>query len=220
MQEPTRTTLAYARRSKRQRFWWAAGALAVLAIAVALWWGPTWRRQAAMLIDQRRCMTYRAPPGQVVYEGRRDENGICEKVTTCYSPRCWTRLLKRRTSPAAVAFLHERTSPSGNRRLVCIAAEPILGGTLAGLSVRPEWNFRVMFPAKLVGGPADVPVFPYLEDDFLIGVDRVYAGQPDPADPSHFMIQYDDEDGRHMVDGWFRDDDTLKFRVRGVENAE
>jgi len=164
-------------------------------------------------------MTYRAPPDQVVYEGRRDENGICQKVTTCYAPRCWARF-KQRAAPAAVAFLHERTSPSGNRRLVCIAAEPILGGTLAGLSVRPEWNFRVMFPAKLVGGPADVPVFPYLEDDFLIGVDRVYAGQPDPADPSHFMIQYDDEDGRHMVDGWFRDDDTLKFRVRGVENAE
>jgi len=54
MQEPTRTTLAYARRSKRQRFWWAAGALAVLAIAVALWWGPTWRRQAAMLIVRMR----------------------------------------------------------------------------------------------------------------------------------------------------------------------
>jgi hypothetical protein len=90
-------------------------------------------------------------------------------------------------------------------------------------SIVPRWSFRVLVPTKLVGQPTDVAVAPYDYDQdpfFIIGADRVYAGQPDPADPSHFVIDYDDEDGRHTVDGWLQDADTLKFRFRGVENAE
>jgi hypothetical protein len=34
---------------------------------------------------------------------------------------------------------------------------------------------------------------------------RILAGRPDPADPSHFTIEYQTRRGRGVWDGWVRD---------------
>ena len=40
---------------------------------------------------------------------------------------------------------------------------------------------------------------------------RLHFGQPDPADESHFTIQYDAGDRRGVLDGWLQPDDTIKL---------
>jgi len=40
-----------------------------------------------------------------------------------------------------------------------------------------------------------------------------FAGQPDPADGSHFTIDYQTPAGRGKIDGWLQPDDTIKFQV-------
>lgn len=44
---------------------------------------------------------------------------------------------------------------------------------------------------------------------------RLFAGQPDPADPSHFTIGYAVNGRPGTIDGWLQDDERVKFRVRG-----
>jgi hypothetical protein len=48
---------------------------------------------------------------------------------------------------------------------------------------------------------------------------RLYAGQADPTDPSHFTIEYATEKvagvwDHGVVDGWLRDNDTLALKFR------
>jgi len=43
---------------------------------------------------------------------------------------------------------------------------------------------------------------------------RIYAGQVDPADPSHFTIAYEREAARGTIDGYLREDDRVEFVPR------
>jgi hypothetical protein len=57
------------------------------------------------------------------------------------------------------------------------------------------------------GGAGDEP-------SFSSSADRIYAGQPDPDDPSHFTFEYENRGVRKTVDGWLREDDPLRFHIR------
>ena len=213
--------LDYGRRMRPRRRVWRAGALlAVVAlVGAAVLWGPGWLRHAADLLDQRRCMNYTAPPDQVVYDTPRDVQGVRRSLKTSFAPSSWKRFARNRG--AAVVFLHGRTSPSGNRRLVCVEADPKSVLHYAGsASVMPTWSFRVLVPGTLSKGPADVPGTVYKEPFFLISAERVYAAQPDPSDPSHFTITYEHHGERKTVDAWLQDDDTLKFRHRQMGDQD
>ncbi len=43
---------------------------------------------------------------------------------------------------------------------------------------------------------------------------RVFAGQPDPADPAHFTISYTVVGQPGVIDGRLGDDDTITLKVR------
>jgi hypothetical protein len=207
--------LDYAPPARRR---WLRRALALVAVvvvaAVAIRWGPAFRRRTGVLLDQRRCMNYSAPADQVVYDTSIDQYGMRESVTACYSPPWFTRLMTLGNSASAVVFLHGRTSPSGNRRLVCIAAEPKMTGTVAGLSIRPMWYVMTAEPEAVRGTKWNwTDADPFFA---LPSADRIYAGQPDASDPSHFTYDYETDGVRKTIDGWLQDDDTLKFRVREV----
>ena len=193
---------------------WRGAALdALLAAAAAVGWGPGWVRHAAVLLDQRRCMGYAAAADQVVYDSPRDGHGVRRSLKKRYAPSCWKRFT--RAPGSAVVFLHGRTSPSGKRRLVCIEADPqVVNHSVGSTSILPSWSFRVLTPGTLRKEPADVPGPVYKDAFFLIAAERIYAGQPDPADPSHFTIDYERHGERKTVDAWLQDDDTLKFRHR------
>ena len=199
---------------------WLRRALILVAVvavtAVAVRWGPAFKEHAGVLLDQRRCLSHRVPVDQVVYNTPLGQDGLRGNVKASYTPTCWTRF-KAKPGPAAVLFLHGLKSPSGKSRIVCIEAEPTYIGAFAGPTLRAVWTCRVLEP-RFFGRPKDFPISPNAEDfiteGFLGNIDRVFAGQPDPTDSSHFVIQFERRGERHKVEGWLQDDDTVRFRLR------
>ena len=65
---------------------------------------------------------------------------------------------------------------------------------------------------RLVSSPQLVmlPALLELENKHLLW----HAGQPDPADASHFTIGYEINRKPYLVDGWLRDDDTIVLTER------
>jgi hypothetical protein len=43
---------------------------------------------------------------------------------------------------------------------------------------------------------------------------RLFAGQPDPNDDSHFTIRYEVDNQPGTIDGWLQADDTIKLQIR------
>jgi hypothetical protein len=245
----TSAQLDYAPRPPVLRRRWVRRAiLAVFLLAVTAAgasWGPGVYRRASLLYWQRQCLGYAAPADQLVYESdplagsalrAADRHyqfiptgwGAPRKpVATGYLPDCWTRFGKASPGFAIatqpVLFLHELKTRSGQPRLVAVAGafNPtelplfISGHDVQVLTIEPgTWK---TLPQNRTGGIAlSVLSGPQPQPPHL----RIYAGQPDPADPSHFTIRYEVDGVEHIVDGWLRDGwpagyDSVEFKVRG-----
>ena len=119
---------------------------------------------------------------------------------------------------AAVAFLHERWSRAGHRRLISVLYFPDSDTAMPG-AVR-AWNYsvQVVTPATSVAAlrlsqqilkiepPRSWPQPPPLV--------RMFAGQPDPADPAHFTIRYQMWGQEDVLDGRLNDDDSVTLTPR------
>jgi hypothetical protein len=136
-------------------------------------------------------------------------------------PVCWVRFMQATQNPLSrseahlvIAFCHERISPAGHKRLVVIECpgEGGIGDLLADemnaeLYERVAWHgcpgLQVnQFLINYSGHPVEMP-------------QRIFAGQCDPVDPSHFSIEYEWPTGLHgFIDGRLGDDDTVRLTVR------
>jgi hypothetical protein len=220
--------------------------IVLLGAVVAGWrWGPGAYRRASLLYWQRQCLRYAAPGERVIYESDPGAGAalraadrhyqlvtprwVSKLVTsaTGHVPDCWTRFGGAGpgfpTATGPVLFLHELRTPSGQRRLVAItAAFPpnelpkfISGYDVEAQIIEPgTWKLA---PQNQTGGiPLSVlsgipPTPPHV---------RVLAGQPDPADPSHFTVRFEVDGVAHVADGWLRDGspagfNLVEFKVRG-----
>lgn len=125
-------------------------------------------------------------------------------------------LLGRPTSPTLpVAFAHERTAAAlgSEPRLLIVEIDPY------GFVPTPGLRMRVLRMGTLFRLPRDVSPgtsaslglhFENQPDPKL----RVYAGQADPADASHFTIDYEQWGQRDTFDCWLQPDDTVKIKPR------
>jgi hypothetical protein len=117
---------------------------------------------------------------------------------------------------APIAFLHARTSPGGNRRLVAVAF-----GTV---SPDPQWRRFVFIPCVATtsftglgnsgAGPptrAQLELFRQPTDNL-----RVLDGQPDANDPSRFTIDLQINGMTYTIDGQLHDNDTVTLTPRGA----
>jgi hypothetical protein len=107
-------------------------------------------------------------------------------------------------SDGGAVFLHRRTRPDAVARLVTVLAH-------RGLERRTQLSFHTMpmrrfwdsgMPAATFGGSQ------------AFAVDRLFAGQPDPNDASHFTIAYECDGQKGTIDGWLMNDDSVKLEVR------
>jgi hypothetical protein len=115
--------------------------------------------------------------------------------------------------PGSIVFLHERISPAGHRRLVCIWNVP------QNLGPAPDLCFSVCVwsPATLFSEttPRTEPYGSQIPPRYPPApVARIFAGQPDPADSSHFTIHYQMWGRDDILDGWLQDDDSIRFMPR------
>jgi hypothetical protein len=112
-------------------------------------------------------------------------------------------------APAAgVLFLHERTSPSGARRLVVVLSDFMTDTKpkfIAGYDVDAFAHGQASWSQ-----PPGEDVC-YWDIDVLDSVSptpphvRVYAGQADAGDRSHFTIRYEVDGAAKIVDGYLQD---------------
>lgn len=145
------------------------------------------------------------------------------------------------SSPRTVAFLHERTTPSGKRCLVAVELSAQVHRVAPG-----RWGiFRVLASSSFEEGSAlESSPLPATET-LHIDVDaayppeplrqpsdafvppaplRLYAGQADPIDPSRFTIPYEMNGERGVITGVLEDTGTVQLtpddgRYERAENA-
>jgi hypothetical protein len=134
-------------------------------------------------------------------------------------PLCWKGFVQRggaasssrlrfwTTTNRAVLFLHERISKNGARRLVVVLSDfstdmrPLFINEydVVAASLNPaRWNTG----ASEDQWPVKIRVTNGLAPKARL---KINAGQPDPADASHFTIRYERDGASGTVDGWLRD---------------
>jgi hypothetical protein len=231
----------YAPPPKGIRYHWVrrltALALLVALCALAIRYGPRLNRRLDLLRCQRAAMGYSAAADHVVYE--RDSARAAallrdsadywavypsddghslppshvltgSEVVVDFVP-AWRDFYRQVSPPGrnvgAVLFLHKLRSPGGHERIVALDGFAISG--TAGL--RPA--LTIFAPGSLTSPPrivSDVESYS-LRTVGDLRAERVYAGQLDPADPSHFTVLYQTANGNGTLDGWLKDDDSVKF---------
>jgi hypothetical protein len=227
-QSMPQSDLAYAptppwHRRRRNRRVLISLLLVTLVICGWRWHQPV-LSHAQLLYWQYRCATFVRGADVVVAS-----TGGPPHYTAAPIPPFWTSYVARavtsrpslslnigKFSPAfirSVVFIHQLRSPAGNNRIVGVDCIPMY---LSSMSIIQAFEADVIEPApwwplgttpfihlgKFNGGyPIDAKV-------------EVFAGQTDPSDASHFTISYSVNGQPGTLDGWLRDDDTVRLEVR------
>lgn len=223
------------RRRKILRRLLAAALIAILAFAT-IRWGSDARRKIAVLYWQHKCLVAAPSADQVVYAddpvvvaGLLRRGNQYTKITTSSGAAAgrempsWTALaswlpMGTGSSPSAVLFMHECRMPSGEPRLVVVQSgfDPSIAPPLfiAGFDL----DVRVLEPETLRAAAT------YRTPAYAISVTsarprispklKIFAGQIDSSDPSHFTIGYEMYGQPGIVDGWLRKYDQVEIHVR------
>lgn len=216
---------------------------------------------ASDLAAEQACLDYTAPADQVVYEEDPElikrylgEGGewvdLSRAANRCgvpaagRVPACWPALSRTSNQTplppaAAVVFMHERRAPAGLPELVVVAYD---GQMRLPWATPGAWTISSIGLSASVKSPAvpGSPLPPWhgaahrLDAEPFVAMYRLrlYAGQPDAIDPTHFTIRYE-LDGppastgpspAGTIDGWVLDVPTgaatqtvVKFTVRDGE---
>ena len=177
--------------------WCTVAAIVVATFIASVAWGELAWLKLQLLYCQTRCMSHAAPATQVI--ALRQVHPQWQRFGELLSPPG--------PQPAGTVYLHERVSPGGNRRLVAVNLHGP-GGRGRQFALP-----RVVVPGGLFSHPREVPC----QESLLIpegGGIRVYAGQSDAQNAAHFTFVIDTDRRQHVVDGWLRDDDTVKLEPR------
>ena len=186
--------------------------------------------QARLIL--RRCMNFTAVADKICFESDgakspllalpggeyRDElnhETASPWPVASWAPRDWVELIRcldptlksLHFSPPLV-FMHERKSADGRRRLVVLRYDGDI--TSEGGPTNHTFDFELVDPS---GWPALKSVRTFQTTILSVShpFSRIYFGQPDPADSSHFQLKYETEDGAGIIDGWLRNDHELSL---------
>ena len=220
---PSVQTLPYVTRAVPwyRRRWFRRGCWATFVVAAAaasLHWGPAAVMNVRSQLWQQRCLTYAVPAGTCVYDGLPDMSGTVPPQPSCLLNFTDVARLPRPVS-AGTLLPRERTASDGTRQLVSVQ---VLGPrfqsmrsdicsivaqtySLGTLTTRPAQT-------QMAKGNCDLDTRP----PGAIGPShiRLFAGQPDPVDPSHFTIAFEGENGSGTIHGRLLGPDDIDFSVR------
>jgi hypothetical protein len=211
---------AHQRRSFRR---WLVYAVVAIIVFSGWFWVPRVARRFEVLYYQRLCLAHAAPPTLVAIEPDPAKakalvalgthiGGMSGEAAYVFDP-----LAAAYNTNGDCVFLHSRRKPTGGEvRLVVVDIVKINDATqLNATSIKPATlvsnarSVAVKFHA-MPPGPS-YPRFDY---------PRLYAGQVDPADDSHFTIKYEYSDRSGTIDGWLRDDDSVVLEPRDEAAAD
>jgi hypothetical protein len=152
-------------------------------------------------------------------------------IAASFTPLCWNRLQTLNPIPMThvldksigqpTAFLHERISPAGHHRLVCVNYTPMSASFPPMMAQFEGFEFyaTALTPATFTtfSTPASTSYYSRCAPSAYPNKSprvRVYAGQPDPNNPAHFTIRYQMLGQDDVLDGNLKDDDSITFMPR------
>ena len=226
------TPLAYAGKPRRRRWRGSVVVLVVLiAAAFAGWkWGrPYWHR-GKYLYEQRAILRLTLPPDKVVYDedpararlllANPAEYRASQTFMTGFEwrngpPPGWQAPVNYRSAQwlafrpgdfyDGVLFVSGRRSAGEKTRIVFVSTHTIAHGpndhslsVMANPYVPASWRLdsKLGYPRHTRSLGIELKAPQSL---------RIYAGQKDPADDSHFTLRYDINGIEGTIDGWLRD---------------
>lgn len=141
-------------------------------------------------------------------------------------PTCWQRFTalvppkipQLGAMSGAILFLHERTSPAGHRRLVCVRYYAETYSFTTAFIDAYNCQRAVFAPGTWTLPPAESARVTMI--DVISGFPRhpprvrIYAGQADPDDASHFTIRYQMWGQEDVLDGRLDDNDNVTVTPR------
>lgn len=174
----------------------------VIAIVVVGWqkaWGDAAKRMwdsYQLTAPVRQAMAYTFPQGKVLWDP------AASPAIDVPPPAEWNSTFMGPWAPSGrtMLFMHGRITQSGVQRLVVIHfVQPQSGRG-------PHLATLLIAPGTLTTSPRHHGPDMGLDLQALPAIPaRFYAGQADPADPSHFTLDFDAPGGRYTIDGWLRD---------------
>jgi hypothetical protein len=207
-------------------------------ITAGAWWrGPAVYRYATRLYREHQVYTYTAPADRVVYEEdpARWPALLAQPAyhNAPYIPAVQCPFIAHFVEPVKqfaeatqlrigdiALFAHSRRTQSGKERLVIVWI-PNNGTRMSAQGASPDNQARffdlctsVYGGPKFLAGGADPWIAPQslAENRQTPLYARIYAGQIDPADASHFTIPYQIGDYTDFLDGYLRDDESVLLR--------
>ena len=183
----------------------------VLLLGLCLRWGGSLVQRAKANYWFAQCVNHSSAPDEIAFEEDAAGSAVAGRQVPQWSSfyGTWSRagLLTRGT-----LFLHKRMSRSGNGRLVGV---DLLNGRNGGVQMQSR-----VFEPPVNPGPAKLKSATAREVELLKepGGLRIFAGQADPSDASHFTIAYQVRERRGLIDGWLKDDDTVLLEPREESN--
>jgi hypothetical protein len=220
------------------------GVILVLSTVISIWKGGRIVVAIRFQYYQWRCLRFTESNTTVAYDSddkamaalsagdnayRHDDYGYG------YQPDSLATLIALRFTPwcPGIIFMHERVSRGGNRRLVWVERpggqfsfrraawipESLFGTTRnRSLSKLTELiNSGTASPLE-DDGPNDYPgsmTSKWKRDRTLKAAMKIFFGQPDPEDASHFTIRYEIDGVPGIIDGWLGDDDAVRMQANG-----
>ena len=118
----------------------------------------------------------------------------------------------------AAAFVHARDAGAGPRLvIVAIDCRARLEAQLKYGPGTPLLTAQVLRPAGILSTPEVLRTTPLHLPELLSaprGALRLYAGQPDPNDASHFTIDFVTPTTKGTIDAHLQSDDSIKYTFR------
>jgi hypothetical protein len=227
-------------RRRKWRRWISWTALTLTFAALAWSYGPWFIRRAQFALYERRVARYTAPASRVVYEedpslwpGLLAQPGYRQMTAT--SPG-WSSFVGYIASPVedlaravpisplggTAIFAHELRNPSGQRRIVVIwlaynGIRSNAQGATPDNQVYLSLCTSFVQDAKLLRAvmqPTAIAPKSVAENRTTPLYARLYAGQVDPADASHFTIAYQIGEYSDQLDGYLLNDDSVQLQPR------
>ena len=234
--EYARVRPAWRRRTAQLQ---AALITTLVILGVGGWlWGPELWSSMALLNAQRRCLNAEAPATRVVYDVEPKRSAALLSLPRTSDghyvslgngrPVAWvstefdaffSTINSRARQPAPTLFLGERLTAAGTKRLVYVDASSTDNLYDPSRPCMVYLRSIVIVPGTFRSAPRER--FPSQHNTVALTVTmdptypfRFFAGQPDPENASHFTIPFERDGRRAFIDGWLRDDESVKLELR------
>ena len=225
-------TLNYGRHPPKWRRKVLFGLLLIVVLAISAdvwyWRGPIAHNMYGWYL-QHKCISYRQPPTQIMVEtdpisgdtlrsSRPGDYAMFGTITAWRihsAEELQNKYFGMSGWTGAAIFAHERISRGtrgGNRRLLLVSFD------IHTYPKSMDLNTLVIDEGTFFRAPRSMASLgAWLGRDTSGLPDPkpcIFAGQPDPNDPSHFMFDYEEWGQRDTIDGWLEANDEVTYSPR------